>query len=368
MMPTASAAARAARIYLFRRLGRPRTLPMSLTLSITDSCDMRCRTCHLWQRRGRRPGPDSLTSDEYDRILASIGGRIYHVTVTGGEPFDRDDLVEICASVHDRCRPFVMVIPTSGYSPGRVSGRTEQIMSRCPGSRIVVNLSIDGIGDRHDRLRGRPGAFERVIETFQALRRLKSRNLTVGTNTVISRYNAVEIPAIHRYLSSLRPDSMVFDLAEPRSELGTFGESLTPEGPEAEAALRFVADALRSERRTGLARLIRALRLASYAELIRTVWSGRTRLPCMAAFASAHLQPDGELWSCPAAGMSMGNLKDDGYDFRRVYFGEKAREVRARIRLAPCSCTTATMGYLNLICSPSGLARTARTLFRGAVR
>ena len=366
MMPTASAAARAARIYLFRRLGRPRTLPMSLTLSITDSCDMRCRTCRLWQRRDGRSDP--LTSDEYDRILSSIGGRIPHVTVTGGEPFDRDDLVEICASVHDRCRPLVMVIPTSGSSPERIAGRVEQILVRCPGSKIVVNISIDGIGNGHDRLRGRPGAFERAIETFQTLRRFKGRTLTVGTNTVISRHNAAEIPAIHGYLSSLRPDSMVFDLAEPRSELGTFGEPLTPEGPEAEAALRFVADALHSERRSGLVRLIRALRLASYAELIRTVWSGRARLPCTAAFASAHIQPDGELWSCPAAGISMGSLREAGYDFRRVYFGEKAREVRARIRLAPCSCTTATMGYLNLICSPSGLARTARTLFRGAVR
>jgi len=355
----------AARIYLFRRFGRPQALPMSLTLSITDSCDMRCRTCYVWQKRGRRAGPGPLSSAEYDRILASVGGRIFHVTVTGGEPFDRDDLVEICARVHERCRPFVLVIPTSGSSPRRIAGQTEKILARCPGSRIVVNLSIDGIAERHDLLRGCPGAFDRAIETVQTLRRLKGRNLTVGTNTVISRYNAGEVPAIHNYLVSLRPDSMLFDLAEPRAELGTFGEPLTPEGSEAEAALRFVAGALRSERRTGLPRLIRALRLACYAELIRTVWSGRTRLPCMAAFASAHIQPDGELWSCPAAGMSMGNLRDAGCDFRRVYFGEKAREVRARIKCAPCSCTTATIGYLNLLCSPTGLVHTVRALVQG---
>ena len=285
------------------------------------------------------------------------------MTITGGEPFDREDLAEICAGVHDRCRPRVVVIPTSGasrfLSSEGIAGRVGEILERCSGSKLVVNLSVDGVGVRHDRLRGCPDAFDRALETFHALRDLGDRRLTLGTNTVISRYNAGEIPEVHRFLTSLRPDSIVFELAESRVELATAGEPLAPEKDEAAAALRFVADALASERPAGLPRLIRALRLAYYEELIRTVRTGRSRLPCTAGFASAHLQPDGELWACPAAGMSMGNVREEGYDFRRVYFGGPAAAVRARIRREPCTCTTATIGYLDLLLSPTDRLRAA---------
>ena len=43
----------------------------------------------------------------------------------------------------------------------------------CPDAAIIINLSIDAIGEKHDDIRGSKGSFERVIETYKGLRSIK---------------------------------------------------------------------------------------------------------------------------------------------------------------------------------------------------
>ena len=48
--------------------GRPLTLPVNITISVSYRCNSKCRTCDVW----RKPN-DDLTLAEWDKVFASLG-------------------------------------------------------------------------------------------------------------------------------------------------------------------------------------------------------------------------------------------------------------------------------------------------------
>lgn len=96
---------------------------------------------------------------------------------------------------------------------------------------------------------------------------------------------------------------------------------------------------------------------ARYYELSqRTLREKRQILPCYAGFISAQIAPDGEVWACCVKAESMGNLRQAGYDFSKVWFSEKAESVRAPIRHGECFCPLANVSYTNMLVSARTMA------------
>ena len=202
---------------LGRRLGRPLVLPSSLTVSVLYACNSRCKSCRIWETKAR-----VLSVEEY-RDFRSLGRSPRWVTISGGEPFLRKDLHAVVGELWDACRPSVINLPTNASLPDSVESQVDAIASRAKGAKIIVNVSLDAIGTRHDDLRGLPGNFARAEETLVALRRLKARhaNLTLGIHTVLSRHNEQEFPEICDAILALGPDLYIAEVAERRVELGT---------------------------------------------------------------------------------------------------------------------------------------------------
>src|SRR5260370_35181223 len=74
---------------------------------------------------------------------------------------------------------------------------TERLAREAPDAQIVINLSLDGIGARHDELRGVRGNYTKLCATYAGLRQLRAPNLTIGIHTVVSRLNIAEFEAPH---------------------------------------------------------------------------------------------------------------------------------------------------------------------------
>ena len=69
------------------------------------------------------------------------------------------------------------------------------MLTRCPGQNIKIGISLDGIGEEHDRLRGIPGLFKHVVATVQELGNLKRRfptlRVDIGMTVHGLNYNTV---------------------------------------------------------------------------------------------------------------------------------------------------------------------------------
>lgn len=330
---------------LARATGWPRVLPLNLTVSVTYRCNSRCLTCNVYTKEAAE-----LTVDEFDRTFRSLGRAPYWYTMSGGEPFLRSDLPDICASAYEHGRPGIINIPTNGLLSSRIPSMVEEIARRCPGTQIIINLSIDGIGEEHDRIRGINGSFEKAVETYRGLRALNVRNLTVGVHTVISVHNVERIPTIYEYITrELAPDSFITEIAEERVELETLGSSITPPADAYAGAVDFLIARIREQNYSGISRITQSFRIRYYELVKRFLVSGGQPIPCYAGVASAQIAPDGHVWFCCIKAASMGNLRDVDYDFRRIWYGERAAEERKRVRAGECACPLANAGYTNML-------------------
>ena len=351
--------------WLSRRLGRPRVMPLNLTLTPSPRCNSRCLTCQIWARR-----ENELTLDEWDRSLRSIGRSPVWFTLSGGEPFLYRDLVELACLVYDHCHPSIINIPTNGLLVDRIPGAVERIVEHCRGTQIVINLSLDGVGEQHDRLRGVPGNFAKFEATYAALKDLARTRprLSIGIHTVLSVHNIEDVERVYDYALSRGPDSYITEIAEERVELGTVGTGITPALEQYCRAICSLNQRMGQRNVHRIGWLTQAFRL-EYYQFVQRVLAERTQvMDCYAGWASAHIYADGSVWACCVRAEPVGNLRNVDYDFRRVWFSPQADSVRQSIIHKECACPLANAAYTNMLMDLPTLIRVAGHLLRHTIR
>ncbi len=333
-------------------LGKP-PLPANFTLSLLYSCNSRCATCNVYKKK-----VNNLTVEEYDKIFAKVGKAPFWFTLSGGEPFLRKDIAEIVKVIYRRSQPAIINIPTNGSLFRVIPGRVEEMLKACPESEIIINLSLDEIGSRHDEIRGFPGNWQRAMETYRQLQELKKYpNFTLGIHTVISVFNVKRFPDIYRELIQLNPDSYITEIAEERVELGTVGEPITPDKKDYDEAIDFLINEMRKHRLKGVADIARSFRI-EYYQMVKKYLRQQTQIiPCYAGIISCQIAPDGDVWPCCIRADSMGNLRENEYDFARVWNSKQAKAIRRSIKNRECACPLANAAYTNLLLHPPSLVK-----------
>jgi MoaA/NifB/PqqE/SkfB family radical SAM enzyme len=330
---------------LYRRFGWPRMLPLNLTLSPSPRCNSRCLTCNIWMKREKE-----LTLDEWEKVLKSLGQAPYWFTVSGGEPFMFQGVVELCQMAYEHCRPGIINIPTNCILP-TIPDKVRRIAESCPDSQLIINLSLDGIGDKHDLIRGVVGNFEKFERTLHALLDLRDRlpNLALGIHTVVSVFSVANLDEILAYADRSGADQFITEIAEPRVELDTVGLPITPSREDYRKAIDRLIAHVEQRRYRGIARITEAFRVRYYRLVKRILDEEDQVIPCYAGWASAHIYADGTVWPCCVRADKLGNLREHNYDFRRIWFGEKIKEVRRSIAAKECHCPLANASYTNLL-------------------
>lgn len=334
-----------------RRRGGLPPLPVNLTVSVTGRCNSRCRTCAIWEQPAA--AAEELTLAEHERIARSLGRAPYWLTISGGEPFLRDDLVAVVTAWGRHTRPKAITLPTNGLLVERIVAGAPAICRALPGTQLILNLSYDGAGAEHDAVRGVPGNAAKVETVLAALQRDRPANLTLGLGTVISRHNLDGIEALCRRVRELAPDSFVAEIAEERVELGTKGKPITPDRAQFESALLSVVPAMEALNRGRVSRLVRLFRRRYYRHVIEWLLDPRHGLPCFAGYASAQITPTGEVWACCIESDCLGGLREHGFDFKALWRSPGAAAVRARLRARDCRCPLANVYYTNVLCDPT---------------
>jgi len=350
--------------WLARRTGFPKTLPTNLTLNVTYRCNSRCLTCNIWKKQA-----DELSLTEWKKIFKNYNSRPFWLILSGGEPFLRRDLVELTRAGYHYLKPAVINIPTNGILYKTIPQKTKKILKNCPHSEIVINFSMDGVGKDHDKIRNTPGNFEKLIKSFQAVKELKRdyTNLTIGLHTVISKYNVKKIPKICDFALSLEPDQYITEIAEQRVELDTQNLDTAPSLKDYSRAIDYVSKKIFQRKFQGLAKATEALR-PEYYQLVKKILRQKTQvIPCYAGWASAQISADGEVWPCCVRGDNLGNLRDNDYDFAKIWFSPGTKKVRRSIRNKECFCPLASTSYTNMILSPRSSLGVLKNFYRKAV-
>lgn len=336
--------------------GRAPQLPVNLTVSVTYSCPSRCATCDIWQKK-----VDDLSVDEYGRIFPTLERVPVWVTLSGGDQFLRSDLDEIVRLVAEQIDPSIVNIPMNGVVTERIFNLLPRIAHHTAGRQLVLNLSVDGIGEEHDRIRGADRNFEKLRLVAGLIHDLKKTypHVVLGVHTVISKFNVHRIPEIEREARAIfRPDSYIAEVAENRVELKTMDKDITPSVADFRRAIDHLRNVIRASRSTHpVARLVESLRLEYYELAARVLEEKRQVIDCYAGWASAQLAPDGHVWGCCVRAESIGNVREHGYDFRAVWRSARGDAFRASVKAHECACPLANASYTNLLLDAPSLAR-----------
>ena len=328
----------------YRKFGFPRILPMNYTVSVLYTCNSRCKTCNIYKKKS-----DNLTLDEYGKVFKNIGHSPYWVTISGGEPFLRNDLVDICKVIYTFSKPKILNIPTNGILVEKITKDVEEIAKSCPDTQVIINLSIDAVGEKHNEIRQVPENYTKVIQVYKNLKKLKYNNLNIGIHTVISKFNVKNFSEISSKLMLLKPDSYITEIAEERNELDTMNADITPSLISYRSAIDYLIHRIKNGKFKGMNKITQAFRI-EYYNLVKRILRDKVQvIPCYSGIASVQISPDGELWSCCIKAQSMGNLRDENYNFKKIWNNSKFDKERESIRNKECYCPLANASYTNML-------------------
>ena len=338
----------------FRQFGFPRILPFSLAVSVTHRCNARCKTCRVTRKK-----PDELTLNEFVETFKSLRGAPRWITITGGEPFMRRDLNEIAGAIAGIVAPDAITVATNAFYTDRLLSFARNVIRAQPKVRFIINLSVDGIGPAHDKLRGLPGSFERVKDSFHSLKNMELENMSLGFHTVISKFNAHAVLDLMEYLKVFGPDHHRFEIAQTRAELNVKNEDLAPPIETYEKLVQMLLEKDKEKEKDYFAEAVRLFRKEYYNVSLKTLKQKEQVAPCFAGYASAHIGPNGDVWPCCVLARPMGNLREKNYNFKDVWESARAGGIRRAIRENRCFCPMANAMYTSMLFQPATLTRLA---------
>lgn len=185
------------RLFLHRFFRRDILYPRVVNYSATNKCNYRCVMCNVWKQEyssGKDMSPGEIRN-VYGKPLFK---KVESVGISGGEPFLRRDIREVVASICDSLPRLKRVSIITNASLDCTVERLVEIKKDLDtrGISLDVEVSIDGIGETHDRNRGVPGAFDRTLRVFHELHSL---GLVNRISTTITRVNCNVLWQTYRF-------------------------------------------------------------------------------------------------------------------------------------------------------------------------
>jgi MoaA/NifB/PqqE/SkfB family radical SAM enzyme len=337
-------AARGLRHRWLRATGLP-ALPEALSVEVTRRCVARCVMCNIWRTA---PGPE-LAARDWLALLGSPALRaLRELDVTGGEPFLRDDLVELLLGVgglkaRHLTRLRSVAITTNGLLTRKVLRDVGAVLTPLErtGVALVFACGMDAVGEVHDRIRGHPGAWAKLDATLEGLVALREEHpsLVLGVKTTVTRHNVAELERICEYAERRG----LFTIISPYILTSNRYANLDRE----DALSLSPGDAAQLQRFYEGPRFRWSLHRR---ELVRFLATGQMEKPCSAGMNYFFVRSSGDLFPCPIAGTpALGNVQQA--PFEELIRSAAAARFRRRVGSLP-ECR---------VCTEPGLERYALT-------
>jgi len=294
-----------------------------------------------------------MTLAEFERFL-DANPQLIQAATTGGEQFNRDDIEEFWLAM-DR-RGLRTSCATNALDTDRIIAREGALLARLSGRHLRnFAISLDGLEATHDRIRGTPGGFARAWRLFQWAREQEGRYpfYRVEISSTLTAANWREFPRFIAWLvaQGVPPHKVGFMAALPSSHYYRNEKGLQPVGPAREMA------AMIGELQRQYPGFARRDYTESYLGWLRDPASG---VRCLAGTALGYIDPYWDVYPCIVLDRKLGNLRDHGFDARRLWQSEAAQRFRGEMAATPCTrCFNECNRWASLRASTGGLLRIA---------
>lgn len=293
---------------------------MDCAIFPTFRCNAKCGMCDIWKH------PTKVSEEFSPDLLDRLPARLDRINISGGEPTLRSDLDLIVEKLQPRTSH--LELSTNGYFPERL----EALARKYPG--LIFRVSIEGLPETNDRLRGLQNGFDRALRSVLRLMRAGAGN--VGFAMTISGDNHRDLLDVYQLSASMGlqlANAVVHNSFYFRKEDNSIGDPAAVE----ETMKEFIRTLLRSRRR-GAARIKDWFRAYINLGLLGHVQGSPRPLACTAGTDAFFIDPAGRVLACngSASPMVMGDLHRQ--TFQEIWTGPDASEARRQVACCKRQC------------------------------
>ncbi|MCE3229939.1 MAG: Radical domain protein [Bacteroidetes bacterium] len=157
-----------------------------MDIALSEFCNLKCQMC-------RRPSYAVFMDKDWCKSVmteaAAIGIKV--ISFSGGEPFVHKGIWEILD--HAFSLGLKIQLVTNGTLLRKEHIPVLEKLDCC-------TVSLDGMRDNHDKIRGKKGSWDRTIKTLEMY---AESNIQWGTNTVIQKDNFTEIKELFNHIQKI---------------------------------------------------------------------------------------------------------------------------------------------------------------------
>lgn len=188
--------------WLSRKTNYPFVAPQVVQISLTYRCNLKCKMCNIVNLLSK---DEELSTGQVFRVIdeAKACG-INELLLTGGEPFLREDIFDICR--YSRERGLRSIVTTNGLLIDN------DVADAIIDSKLDhIHFSIDGLEKTNDFFRGE-GTFQKILESIRILneKRGKGRIFSIGIACTVMEANVKELYEIVKLADGLNVDVINF--------------------------------------------------------------------------------------------------------------------------------------------------------------
>ncbi len=285
---------------------------------ITERCDLKCSHCYQNENTSAEIDFTGLMAvlEQFEELISRMSrnaekqrpaeyelnrtalkkmndGVRAHITVTGGEPFIREDFFELLETLYERRRKYSYAILTNGTMIDRKTA--EKLAELKPG---FIQISIEGDEASHDSIRGE-GSHELAV---QALHNLKKAGIRTMVSFTAHKGNFMKFPEAVKTAKTVRAEKVWADrlVVEGRGK-GLAGMSLN-----CSEAKEFF-DIMKGCEGGVFSKLFTSTEV-SMRRSLQFLTGGREPYRCGAGESLITVMPDGTVYPCRRLPISCGNL------------------------------------------------------------
>lgn len=323
--------------------------PKRLIFYITNRCNMACIHC-FYKNKINKELNCELKLKEIKKIALSLKHPINLLLLAGGEPLLRADIVDICKIFEINNKLRKITLSTNGFLPELIEKKIKDILKKTK-LNINIQISIDGMEEVHEKIRGAKGAFSQAVKTVVRLRELQNkypRLNEVWVVTTILNKNIKQIKPLIDFVQNELKVSHKFQLLRPCPNNGKFNNfCFLPTNKDLEQIYKMII--FSGLRKNTLLARYHSLVLRCSLDILK---KNKRILNCLAGKIDGVIYPNGDVALCETT-RSFANLRDWDFDFYELWNSDLANHMRNRINdcfcINPCNLATSLPFDANLL-------------------
>jgi len=287
---------------------------LEAAIIVTYRCNARCHMCNIWEH-------PTKNNEEISPTFLEKLPPLDFCNITGGEPFLRNDIEDIVKILNTKAKR--VVISTNGYFTERILEVVKEYKD------IGIRISIEGLPNANDELRGIKNGFDRGLRTLLELHRMGLKD--IGFGITVSDRNARDMIELYQLAKAMGVE-FATAIIHNSYYFHKYDNVIKKREEVIECFKILIKELLKTKRIKNWFRAYFNYGIINYI-------NGKSRLlPCEAGTENFFVTPSGNIVPCNGSDEPwvMGNIKAKSWE--EIWYGERAEEIRKRVKNCQKNC------------------------------